>query len=165
LVKLKYNIPFVIKKQIPQKEYKKILEKMPICCVDGVVYFKGKVLLVLRNKEPAKNKWWFPGGRIFKNERLKSAIKRKIKEEIGIDVKVKKIIGIYETFFKRGPFQNLKTGVHTINVCFLCTVSSLPKIKLDKTSKSYKWIDKISSSLPSYVKRVLKDSKVFPVLF
>jgi len=151
----------VAKKQIPQKEYKKILEKMPICCVDGVISFRGKVLLVLRNKEPAKNKWWLPGGRIFKNERLRAAMKRKIKEETGINVKVEKIIGIYETFFKKGPFKNLKTGVHTINICFLCTPTSFPKIKLDKTSKGYKWIDKILPSLPSYVKKVLRDSKVF----
>lgn len=149
-------------KQIPKKDYKKMLEKIPMCCVDLVIYFKGKVLLVLRDKEPAKGKWWFPGGRIFKNEKLEKAAKRKAKEETGIDVKIIKKIGVYETFFKKGPFKDLKTGIHTINICFLITPESdKPKIKLNKTSENYKWINKISPSLPSYVKEVLKDAKIF----
>ncbi len=66
--------------KIPEEEYKKILENMPICCVNLVIAHNNKVLLIRRKNEPEKNKWWIPGGRIYKNEKLKDAAIRKAKE-------------------------------------------------------------------------------------
>jgi len=146
---------------IPDDEYKKILENMPICCVDLVVRRNNKVLLVFRANEPAKDKWWLPGGRVYKRETLEQAAARKVLEEAGLQVRVVRKIGAYETIFDKGPFDDLKTGVHNINVCFVVEPVDDRNVRLDKTSSRYRWIDRIEEDLDPYVKQVLSDSRVF----
>ncbi len=147
--------------KIPLEDYKKILENMPICCVDLVIHHQGKVLLVYRKDEPAKNQWWLPGGRILKHETLQQAALRKAKEETGFDIEIEKQIGTYELTFKEAPF-GVKTGVHSICIDFLGRPKDKNfKIKLDQTSTDYKWMDSIEKDLHPYVKQLLKDSGVF----
>ena len=151
----------MIQNKINNIEYKRIIEYMPICCVDLVVSYSEKVLLVYRNIEPAKNEWWFPGGRVYKNEKLEETAFRKAYEEVGLDVQIEKMIGVYETMFNMGSFDDLKSGVHTINICFLVKpISKKFKIEIDDTISNYRWIDNIEENLNSYIKEVLLDSKI-----
>lgn len=147
-------------KIIPRDLYKQILENMAICCVDLVVHHNGKVLLVYRKEEPAKGEWWVPGGRIFKNERLKDAIKRKVKEETGLDFKDVKSLGVQEYFSEKAIFEDIKTGTHAVAAIYLVEVDN-SEVKIDKTSSDYRWIDKIEDNLHDYVKEALKRSGVF----
>lgn len=149
--------------KISNEKYKEILEKIPICCVDLVIHNNKKVLLVNRKNHPAKGEWWFPGGRIYKNEKLDKAVIRKAKEETGLDVKIQNKVGFYEFMFNRGPFPDLKRGVHTIGLVFIVKLkNNNQKIKIDETHSDFKWVDKIEKNLPYYVKEILKDSNVFP---
>jgi len=43
-----------------------------------------------RINEPAKDNWFVPGGRIFKNEDLKDAFRRICQEELGIELAITK---------------------------------------------------------------------------
>lgn len=150
-----------IVKKIPDEEYVKILRYMPVCCVDLVIHHKGKVLLVYRRRDPAKNKWWLPGGRIYKNEKFEEAAYRKAIEETGLKIKIKKKLGSYDYFDKKSSFKQIKNGVHTPVIGFLVeTVKENQPIKIDSTSSDYKWIDRIEEELHPYVKKVLKDSGV-----
>ncbi len=152
----------MIQHKINNTEYKKIIENIPICCVDVVICHSDKILLVYRNTEPAKNEWWFPGGRVYKNEKLEDAAIRKAYEEVGIKVQIVKMIGVYETLFNKGPFDDLKSGVHTVNIYFLVKPTSENfKIKIDNTSSDYRWIDTIEENLHPYVKKVLKTLEFF----
>lgn len=145
--------------RIPAEIYKKILENVPIPCVDLVVHHKGKVLLLLRNDEPAKGKWWLPGGRVHKNEKLKDAAFRKVREETGLNVSVEKRIGVYETMFGKSPFG---TGVHNVTVGFLVKVTDKKlQIRLDRTSKNFRWIDNLEEDLDPYVRMLIRDARVF----
>jgi colanic acid biosynthesis protein WcaH len=148
--------------KIPKSLYKQIIDNIPILCVDLIIYSEGKVLLVYRKEEPAKNKWWTPGGRVYKNESLQEAVLRKAYEEAGIKVKIKKQIGIYEFKSKNGIFSNLKNGFQAFSVAYLVELKDKSqKVSIDSTSKNYRWIDKIEKSLHPFVKKELKDSKVF----
>ena len=64
------------KKFLPQNLYKKIVGLTPIFCIDLVVKKKNFFLLAKRKEKPAKNKWWFPGGRLFLGEKINTAIKK-----------------------------------------------------------------------------------------
>ena len=97
---------------MPPKIYKKIQELIPIACVDIIIKKGEKFLLVKRKNKPAQGQWWFVGGRVMRGESLEGAAFRKVKEETGLDIVLKKIIGVDQTIFKEGPFGN---GVHTIN--------------------------------------------------
>ena len=148
--------------KISSELYNQIVENVPIPCVDLVLVKDGKVLLLLRKNKPAKNEWFFPGGRVLKNEILEQAVLRKAKEEIGIDLIIKGKIGGYETIFPDGIFDNLKTGTHTINVAFLVVPKDPEaKINIDKNHEDFKWVDKIEPSFHPYLKEVLKDFNVF----
>jgi len=140
---------------IPLEKYKEILENMPIVCVELVIVHDGKVLLVKRKDEPAKDEWWLPGGRILKGETMEQAVSRKAKEEVGFEVEIIKQLGTYDEIFKEAPF-GVKTGLHSVCVEFLCRPKGKTAVKLDKTSKEYKWIES-SEGLHPYIKQILKD--------
>ena len=149
-------------KNIPAGLYKKIVSLMPICCVDMVFWSKGKVFLFKRAYAPAKNKWWIIGGRILKGERLKDAVARKAKEEIGVDIKIRKIIGVYEAFFGTNRFDTKakKSGAHSISICFLVEPKRKNfKLRLNDEYKDYKAINKIDKNLHPLIQTMLKDSR------
>lgn len=126
---------------INQDLYNQIISNMPIICIDGVLENEsGDILFLKRDNEPEKGKWWFPGGRLLKNERLEDGIVRKFKEETNLDVKVEKYLGVTETIFKTGPFG---IPVHTVNFTFeLSLISS--EIQIDNLHSEYIWTSKIN---------------------
>jgi ADP-ribose pyrophosphatase YjhB (NUDIX family) len=141
-------------KYIPQELYNQILETMPISCVDVCIVWQGKILLVKRKDQPAKDEWWVPGGRVIKGESLKEAAYRKAFEETGIYCHVGPIIYTDETVFDTGPDD---IHVHSINVVFLL----YPKydnllLKLDEHSSEFAWVSKISNELDIYVQKCLE---------
>lgn len=70
---------------------------IPAIGVGGVVFnSRGEVLMICRNKEPAMGQWSIPGGCLEPGESLVEACRREIKEETGIDVKVKNILAVVE---------------------------------------------------------------------
>ena len=60
--------------------------------VGGVVLEDGKVLLLLRQKEPEAGAWSLPGGRVEFMERLEDAVVRELREELGITVEVESLV-------------------------------------------------------------------------
>lgn len=148
-------------KNIPAGLYKKIVSLMPICCVDLVFCSKGKVYLFKRSYAPAKNKWWIIGGRILKGEKLKDAVARKAKEEIGVEIKIKKFIGVYDALFGTSRFDTKakKSGSHSVSICFLVEPKRKNfKLKLNAEYTGHNAINKIGKGLHPLVQRVLKDS-------
>lgn len=138
---------------IPNNLYRKILQNMPIPCVDVVIRDKSKVLLIKRREPPVKGQWWLPGGRVLKGEKLADAAHRKALEETGLDCEVGAIIHTAETIFKDGP---AKIPVHSINAVFLLD-NPKGEIKLDPTCSECMWVKKVPSlGLHSYVKDCLK---------
>jgi len=125
---------------IPASEYKKIVDQMPIVCIDAIIMnHKGQYLLVRRKNEPLKDEFWLPGGRLLKNETLHDAVHRKVLQELGIDSHIVMPIGVYEDFFDKSPL-NAKDGLHTISIVFLVTVGNLD-ISLDDQSDEWNWFD------------------------
>ncbi len=149
------------KEKIPLKLYKKIISLIPICCVDALLKDGNKFFLFKRAYEPAKNEWWLIGGRILKGESLKNAVIRKVKEEIGIDVKISKILGVYETFFPVSRFEANKRRIstHTISVCFVVEpIKKNFKLKLNEEYNGYKVVTKLERNFHPYIKKVLLDT-------
>lgn len=133
---------------------------MPICCVDAVFKVGKKVYLFKRAYDPAKNEWWVIGGRILKGEYLNDAVIRKVKEEIGVDVKIVSIIGVYENFFRTNRFDTKKkNGTHSISICFLVEPKKKNfKLNFNEEYTDCKILTKIDKNLHPYVQTVLRDS-------
>ncbi len=124
---------------IAVEEYRKILEVLPILCVDIIAQNSaGEYLLIKRANEPKKDVWWVIGGRVLKGETLNEAVKRKVKEETALDVTDLKPIGYFELVQGANPF-GLPFEYHTVSVVFSAVIDETQPILLDKQSLGYKF--------------------------
>lgn len=62
------------------------MNKAPRVAVSAAIFFGNKILLVKRGTKPSKGMWAFPGGKVKYWENLVEALKREIKEEVGLDI-------------------------------------------------------------------------------
>lgn len=69
--------------------------KSPRLTIDGILIENGTVLLVKRDIPPFRGSWVLPGGHVEYGERTEKALEREMKEELGITVKIGKLIGVY----------------------------------------------------------------------
>lgn len=131
------------------EDYRKFLSAMPIVCVDClVVNEKGEYLLVKRKNEPLKGEYWVPGGRLHKNERLVDAVRRKMQEEIGVEVEILKSLGFFEEFFERTAEQ-AAGGAHSISLLYLVKPKTFD-IRLDDQSLEWGWFKDVPLRLKQY---------------
>lgn len=77
-----------------KKRFKK--EHIVTSVVAVIVDDEGRVLLTKRSIPPFKNLWVMPGGKIDLGEPILEALKREVREEVGIEVDVDDIIDVFE---------------------------------------------------------------------
>lgn len=137
-----------------------IVKNAPLISIDFIVENNGKILLGKRINEPAKGYWFTIGGRIFKNETIKNAMKRVLKEELNYEGKfIPKFIGIFEHFYNTG-FNGIET--HYVNMAYKVenmNISDLPK----KQHSKYIWLSKEEifkrDDVHKYVKEYFRGSE------
>jgi ADP-ribose pyrophosphatase YjhB (NUDIX family) len=64
-------------------------------CAGALIVKDGKVLLVKRAVEPFKNYWDIPGGFLEAGEHPRDGMLREVREELGVEVRVKALLGVY----------------------------------------------------------------------
>lgn len=143
---------------IPSKLYEKIVENIPIVCVDVVIrnHINNKILLIKRKDEPCKNEWWIVGGRLHKNEMFSDCAIRKAREEVGLECKELGRLDVANTMFSTG-YHNIP--VHSVNIIYYLETINHTKVKIDGTCLGYKWINPSRYSkmkLNHYVRMCLK---------
>ena len=93
------------------KIYKQVITNSIVSSVDVIfVNREGKILLGLRNNEPLRWVYYIPGGMRYKGETMIDWVKRKMKEELEIDIDEKKLIflGVYDDIFEVWFFEGIK---------------------------------------------------------
>ena len=130
---------------IPQADYDKILSLMPIVCVDCVIEYNGKILVVRRKHEPAAGQWWIPGGRLYKDETLENCAIRKALEEVGLHCKIVNQISTNATIFDT---------VHSVNVVYLMSAFN-NDVVVDDTILDHRWVSQVDGSWHIYVKQAV----------
>lgn len=98
--------------------------------VAAVIKDKDKILSTQRGYGDYKGYWEFPGGKVEKEESFKDALKREIKEELLVDIKVNDLIKTIEFDYPK---------FHLVMHCFWCEIDG--EIKLTEHLSS-KWLDK-----------------------
>jgi len=131
--------------------WKNCVRYQPIFAIDVVIYCKNLGILTGKRKnQPAKNKFFVPGGRVFKNESRDSAFERITKNEIGLILKLKNtsFIGIYEHFYENSKWENEGFGTHYIvEARFIEVDSEFEKsVNMDDQHSHFKWIDSNSKN-------------------
>jgi 8-oxo-dGTP diphosphatase len=72
----------------------------PIVGVGGVIFDGDSVLLAKRGQEPAKGTWSLPGGAVELGEKIIDALKREIREEVGIEIEVGGLIRVLDRILR-----------------------------------------------------------------
>ncbi len=74
-------------KKLPKDEFISLIKNGPLVSIDLIIKNSaGEILLGYRNNFPAKNTWFVPGGRIYKNRRLDEEFLRISQTELGISI-------------------------------------------------------------------------------
>ena len=113
--------------------------------VKAIIVRNGKICLV----QEGDGRWGLPGGRIDIGESVQEALRREIKEEIGCDIQVGKIVDC--------DIFTSKSGMHHFIVVFLATmIDEIQNFLVDGAEVvSAEWIDpdgmKNLRILPQYV--------------
>lgn len=139
-------------KHIGDHMYERIKRVMPIPCVDFVLHNGNTVLLCKRANQPAQGEWWLPGGRVLRDEKAEDAAVRKAFEELGVEVVIERLVGVYDNIFD---------SVHCFTVVYLVRLAhkNVP-LRLDEQHSEYKFVDTLAGLHP-YIAQEIKDSKVF----
>ena len=137
---------------LSKEAFSEVIKNTPLISIDLIIENEqGKILLGKRVNEPAKDKWFVPGGRIFKDEKLDDAFRRTSKTEIGIELERKEVAfhGIYEHFYNNNVFND-EFSTHYIVYAHKLQVDE-KKVTLNNQHESYAWFT---------IDELLKDSNV-----
>src|SRR5438067_12361231 len=88
-------------------EFALVVRNAPLLSIDLIIRNPDQCVLVgLRTNEPAKGKWFVPGGVVRKYEPLADAFARIVEDETGLEVSIDdaKFLGVYEHLYDSNVF-------------------------------------------------------------
>jgi 8-oxo-dGTP diphosphatase len=117
----------------------------PVVGVGGVVILDGRALLIRRGSEPLKGQWSIPGGILELGETLIEAVRRELREETSLDVRVLDLIEVFERIFPgadANPSVQLavppRPQYHFVIVDYLCeAIAGSPRAGSDVTDVAF----------------------------
>jgi 8-oxo-dGTP diphosphatase len=120
-----------------------LMHRNPALTVDAVIVKGKKIVLIKRQREPYRGQYALPGGFVEYGETVEAALRREVREETGLVVKIKSLIGVYSD-----PDRDPRG--HVISVAFaadiiggtlaagsdardatLCDIAALPPLAFD----------------------------------
>lgn len=103
--------------------------------VTGLIFYGGKLLLTKRARIPFEGWWDLPGGFMNRGEYPETALIREIKEETGLDIKIKKLFGIYP-----GTYPSSFDPFHIISIVYIAKANN-GKLDAHDDVKESRWFD------------------------
>jgi len=116
--------------------------------IDALIIKDNKILLIKRGADPFKGFWGTPGGYVEWDETVEDAVKREVKEELGLDTTSLKFVGLYSAP-ERHPKQ-------CINVAYTVTVEGEPKSGDDAKKWSGSILIRYPTNSPSTINKSLQ---------
>lgn len=117
-------------------------------------------ILLLKRSQKCRNKagyWTIPGGKVEFNETVEKALKREIKEELSIDIEVKKLISLTNDIIPR-------ENQHWVSSQHLCVIVSGKIQNLEPHKcQEIKWFDlnNLPDKLTNTTKNGIKNLKIY----
>lgn len=115
--------------KLPLECFKNVVRDSVLLALDLlIINSQSQVLLGKRNNPPAKDWFFVPGGRVYKEERLADALARISLAEIGVDLsqEAASLYGVYDHFYPDNHFGDTSFGTHYAVIA--CLFSNCPII-------------------------------------
>ena len=100
--------------------------------VQGWVERDGKFLILKRAREPQMGRWDMPGGFVEPGEHPEEALRRELREETALEVRVEHLVGIYPSVYG-------DTGKKTLDLAYHCSISG-GEFALSDESRDASWL-------------------------
>jgi nucleoside triphosphatase len=134
--------------------YLALVQNYPEATVGALIVNEKEEILLVRSYKWG-NRYTVPGGHIELGERSETAVKREIKEEVGLDVEPVKLLLVQEAVY---PEDYIKHE-HYIFLDYLCRTNS-SRVTLDgKEIQEYIWTtpsDAIQLNLESFTRNLVE---------
>ena len=143
---------------LDDQTFKTVISSTPLISIDLLVKKDNKILLGKRINKPAQAYLFSIGGRVYKNETIKSAMMRIANNELNISLKsIPKFMGVFEHFYEDSIYQDVST--HYVNLAYEIEIEEAPKLPTEQHNE-YQWltIDELlkSKQVHKYVKDYFK---------
>lgn len=128
--------------------------------VKGVVVHNGRILIIKRAEEShvGGGTWESPGGKLEFGEELEEALIREMKEEVGLDVTVEKLL--YTSTFFTHPTRQV------ILLTYLCKCNDAAVVKISFEHSEYRWAngEELRNLLPQNIIDDFDKNEVFKMV-
>lgn len=97
----------------------------PAASVAGVIVDgQARMVVLVRGREPGKGQWDLPGGFVDPGETAEEALRREVREEVGLEVSAMRYLGSWPNTYEYGgvPYRTLDLG-------FLCEARGAERAK------------------------------------
>ena len=101
--------------------------------VAAIIFQRGRILLVEHRKRDQRY-WVLPGGRLQGNETLDAALARELREELGLDARIGRLVIVCET---------LAPDRHVVNLIYQVEVGEKAEPRLDHSDPvlaGWQWV-------------------------
>lgn len=123
-------------KAASKEDYLHVIKHTNLISVDLIIFDEDKNVLVGKRKNnPAINKFFVPGARVYKSEKIVDSIPRICQFELGIILKNPKFRGVYEHIYDNN-FDNNNFGTHYVNFAYEFHVDNDTKKKISNSTFS-----------------------------
>ena len=129
---------------LSEEEFGEIVRCVPLISSDLIIRDpERKVLLGLRNHEPAKGYFFVPGGRIRKGELLEEAFLRILAAETGCRANFEsaRFLGVYQHMYANNRFGHPDFGTHYVVLAYELSLNRPPSVMLDSQHSVCEWMD------------------------
>ncbi|MBM4029685.1 MAG: NUDIX domain-containing protein [Planctomycetes bacterium] len=93
----------------------------PAAAVAGVIVDEqGRMVVLVRGKEPGKGQWDLPGGFVDPGDTAEEALRREIREEIGLEVTALRYLGSWPNVYE---FMGVR--YRTLDLGFVCQATDV----------------------------------------
>lgn len=121
-------------------------------CAEAIVEGDGKLLLVKRTIEPFFGYWDIPGGFLDDGEHPEDGVRREVREETGIDSRIRRLIGVYLDVY---PGEEL---INTLTFSYLAEPLGEPEARDESDEVRYFGANEIPAKLAfAHARRVIED--------
>ncbi|MFT5438555.1 MAG: colanic acid biosynthesis protein WcaH, partial [Alphaproteobacteria bacterium] len=131
--------------QLDDQKFERVIDWTPLVAIDLIIRdSKNRILLGRRVNEPARGKWFVPGGRIHKNECLDEAFERTSKAEIGEKFfrNEARLIGTFTHKYPTNVFLKEGISTHYVALAYEIHLPEELQVTMMEQHSEYRWFSR-----------------------